>query len=190
MTEDRSQQTVSLESFIVGEPVFSTSDKVNEVVSVYQQQLIRLVRRKIGGDHHQAEDLVQAMFLRLLSNSFVFRGRAQLGAYLRQTAEGVASDFLRLQATKNMMNTRSIHHEDGVEGISDHVARKPDHGEEELEPFEARIQGLTERERLLARWRFVEGRTVPEIAELLGCSVGTVSSRLSRMTNKLRGESP
>lgn len=188
MTEDISQQVALIDSFTVGEPVFSTPDKVNQVVEYYQEGLTSQIRRLIGGDHHQAEDLVQTMFLRLLSNSFVFEGRDQLGAYLCKTATGVAKDYLRNQQTKNARNTRSIHHADGVEVVADPVAREQDRNEmeEQLARFEACIQDLSEQDKQLLRWKFLDGLTDPEIAALLGCSVGTVSSRFSRVKTMLR----
>ena len=67
----------------------------------------------------------------------------------------------------------------------------PEHGAA-LRDLEAHVQvaleQLSERLRIVVVLRYLEGLAYADIAEILGCSIGTIKSRLNRAHTALRRE--
>ena len=134
----------------------------------------------LAGDRATAEDLAQEVLMR---------------AYSRWDRIG-GLDFPELYVRKMMLNeylswrrrsTRQIPVGDGAFGPA---SAAPDHAAEysEREALLAEIGKLPRRQRAVLVLRYYEDRCDAEIAELLGCSPGTVRSHASRALAALRVE--
>ena len=139
------------------------------------------VCRRTLSDPHDVEDAFQATFLVLVREADSIRDRDVLGTWLYRVARRVAVRA-RIAARR-----RRAHEWKGAEGRA--RTNSPVEREESTE-----LRAIIDEElgRLTDRYRFplilcdLEGQTHEQAAVQLRCPVGTIKSRLSRGTAKLR----
>jgi RNA polymerase sigma-70 factor, ECF subfamily len=149
--------------------------------------LYRLARR-LTGDDDEAEDLVQETFARAMDKRAQFVPGTNLRAWLFRILRNLYIDGWR-RAKASPVRER-LDDEDPAAEVS---AGEPLRGDEELErlravvadDIEAALRELSTDARTIVLLD-LEGFTQEELAEVLGCHVGTVKSRLSRARAKLR----
>jgi RNA polymerase sigma-70 factor (ECF subfamily) len=150
--------------------------------------LYRLARRMTGRDD-EAEDLVQETFARAMDKRAQFIPGSNLRAWLCRMMRNLYVDRWR----RGKASPVSAHLEDGEEASDARVPGDALRGDQELE----RLRGVVadDIEKALLELSLdartivlldLEGFTQEELAEVLGCNVGTVKSRLSRARAKLR----
>ena len=127
------------------------------------------------GNWHEAEDVVQAAFLKLYLAGPKLAKRDGLAAYTRKI---VVRTFI---GERRRMRWRR-------EKLTDAPPELPsggEHIEDRLVVWQA-MSVLGARQRAVLVLRFYEDLTEAQTARLLGCSVGTVKSQASRALAKLR----
>jgi RNA polymerase sigma factor (sigma-70 family) len=150
--------------------------------------LYRLACR-LTGDDDDAEDLVQETFARAMDKRAQFVEGTNLRAWLFRILRNLYIDGWR-RAKATPVRERLDDEDPTAEGM---VASEPLRGDAELErlravvadDIEAALRELSVDARTIVLLD-LEGFTQEELAEVLGCSVGTVKSRLSRAREKLR----
>jgi RNA polymerase sigma-70 factor (ECF subfamily) len=150
--------------------------------------LYRLARR-LTGDDDEAEDLVQEAFARAMDRRAQFVPGTNLRAWLFRILRNLYVDGWR-RAKASPVRERLDDEDSAAAGM---VAGEPLRGDEELErlrvvvadDIEAALRELSVDARTIVLLD-LEGFTQEELAEVLGCNVGTVKSRLSRARAKLR----
>jgi len=171
-------------------------DLLAGLVERYQHRLVRYLLY-LTGRRDYAEDLAQETWIRVLQRGSQYNGRQRFDPWLFAIARNLAIDYLRKKQkavpTPSLPNDR------------DAVLLLPSSGPS---PFEAaarsedaiRLAGQLQmlsplyREALLLR--FQEDLSLPEIAQILGAPVTTVTSRIYRGLAALRsaleegGDSP
>ncbi len=149
--------------------------------------LYRLARR-LARNEDDAADLVQETYARAQAAVAQFAAGSNLRAWLFRILRNLFVDGRR-RMLKNPVRDRLEEEDDTGPGASGEPLR----GDEELErlrrvvaeDIEAALQTLSVDARTVVLLD-LEGLTEGELAEVLGCSVGTVKSRLSRARAKLR----
>jgi RNA polymerase sigma-70 factor (ECF subfamily) len=132
----------------------------------------------------EAEDLVQETYLRALRFSHRFQPGTHLKAWLFQILRNTFLTFYHLHEREPARS------EDGVaEGSAPMFHNAPD-------PTGASVEARTDLGRVLAELpeefrtvlllAEVEGLLLQEVAQIMGCPVGTVKSRISRAKERLR----
>ncbi len=145
------------------------------------QRLVFGVCRRTLRDHHDAEDAFQATFLALARRAGRIRKREALAAWLFRVAYHTA---LTARAGRARRESRE-------NAASAETARTPDdpsattEGREAWAAVDEEVNRLPERFRTAAVLCYLEGKTVDEAAQLLGCPRGTVASRLARARARL-----
>jgi RNA polymerase sigma-70 factor (sigma-E family) len=133
----------------------------------------------ISGDHGLAEDLAQTALASAHASWSRLRKADDPDAYLRK---------ILLNAHRSTFRKRRVS-EVLTESPPDDVLAAPDpagqHGEREA--IIAALLALPSRQRQVIVLRFWLDLTDAQVAEALGCSVGTVKSQASRALAKLRG---
>ncbi len=137
------------------------------------------VARRIVGDHHTAEDVFQATFLRLASQAGRLRHPAALPAWLHQTAHHVAVTALRARKRRDCAEAEAAARATG-DPLDDLSSR------ELLALLDEELRRLPERFRLPLVLCCLEGRSHDEAAALLGWTAGSVKGRLERGRQRLR----
>jgi RNA polymerase sigma-70 factor (ECF subfamily) len=150
--------------------------------------LYGLARRMTGSDH-EAEDLVQETFARAIEKRAQFVPGSNLRAWLCRILRNLYVDRWR-RGKANPVGERL---EDDEPAGDEIVVGDALRGDRELERLRGVVADDIEKalSELSADARSIvlldlEGFTQEELAEVLGCNVGTVKSRLSRARAKLR----
>jgi RNA polymerase sigma-70 factor (ECF subfamily) len=146
----------------------------------YRCRLYTFILRYVQ-DEALAEDLFQEAFLRLLQAAPRWRPQARLSTWLYRVALNLCIDESR--------KTREVGLSDEAAGA---IAGREPGPQEALETAEAaawlraRVAELPAGQRAVLLLRVYAGLEEREVAEIVGCPVGTVKSRLYHALRKLR----
>jgi len=148
------------------------------------------VARNLTGRDDDAEDLVQETYARALAGWSSFTADTNLRAWLFRILRNAHIDSYR-RARANPVRVSATEDLPVVDSLSAH---EPLRGDAELErlrgavaaDIEAALASLTDDARAIILLD-LEGFSGEELAEVFGCAVGTVKSRLSRAREVLRG---
>jgi RNA polymerase sigma-70 factor (ECF subfamily) len=157
----------------------------------YADRLYNLGRRLTGNDA-DAEELVQETYVRALAGARTFTG-GNLKAWLFKILRNTFVDLRRRSRAVlvPMAGTAEVADGDGHWAAGDDAELLRDDLELERlrrlvgEEIEAALAALSEEARTIVLLD-VEGFSETEVADVLGCPVGTVKSRLSRARVLLR----
>lgn len=161
-----------------------------ELVIIYQDKVYTL-SYYLAGNHSDAQDLAQEVFLKAYSSLRSFRLEADLGTWLHRITVNTWSNMRRgrnqvlslddpLQTEDGEMDRPLA---DGDPTSDPAVALE----EKEVQVMvQHAIRSLPEEYRAVLVLREMEGYTYEEIAGIMGCSLGTVKSRLNRARRALK----
>jgi RNA polymerase sigma-70 factor (ECF subfamily) len=145
-----------------------------ELVRCYQRAAI-ITAQAVLGDFHLAQDAAQEAFLVAHQRLGQLRDAACFGPWLLRIARRCA---LRLGRRRKAERT--------VAGGVDRAAVEAGDWMEPYQEVVGQIARLPEHERIVVVMRYVEERSVKEIADLTGRPVGTITKQLSRAIERLR----
>ncbi|RSS38844.1 SigE family RNA polymerase sigma factor [Streptomyces sp. WAC07061] len=131
----------------------------------------------LTGDRHEAEDLLQSALFSTYRAWDRISDKAAVGGYLRRTMTNLHISAWRRRKL-NEYPTEEL-----PETASDTDAMR---GTELRAVLWQALARIPEPQRTMLVLRYYEGRTDPEIAEILGISVGTVKSSIWRSLRRLR----
>jgi RNA polymerase sigma-70 factor, ECF subfamily len=156
-----------------------------ELVSRYHRKIYMVILGLLR-NREDALEVAQETFFRAYRKIKGFQGDSSFYTWLYRIAVNIAIDSQRRQK-RNPLDFR-----DTMEGIfeeHDEVAKDPFsdvHDRELREQLIAAINDLTPEHKAVIILRAVEGLSYRDIAEILGCSEGTVMSRLHYARKKLQ----
>lgn len=166
----------------------------NELITMYQGRIFRLVYRMLG-DRAEAEDLAQEVFVTVFKSIDGFRGDSKLSTWLYRVATNHCKNrikYLQRRARGKKKEFDEIAEAGAIESAtmnpSSRIAR-PDHiveGYQKENILREAIASLDEDHRTLIVLRDIENLTYDQIMEVTGLAEGTVKSRLHRARNALR----
>ena len=154
------------------------------LVLKYQRKLMRLVSRLVH-DQAEAEDIVQDAFIRAYRALPQFRGDAAFYTWLYRIGVNTAKNHLAAQKSRPQASFDS-ENEDGESWSQEDLIADNNTPEAALASKQiaatvnAAMEGLTEDLRTAITLREVESLSYDEIAEMVGCPIGTVRSRIFR----------
>lgn len=159
-----------------------------ELVRRYETKLLTFVTRMIG-DRTRAEDVVQQAFIQVFRHVHGFDQSKNFASWVYTIARNRANSEMRKHSnnpvvyfetlSKNMdADSRPLEWEDPTTRPDDLYRKRF-----LREKVEEAVKQLAEHHRLVFVLREMEGRGYREIAEIAGCSIGTVKSRLNRARN-------
>jgi RNA polymerase sigma-70 factor (sigma-E family) len=144
-------------------------------VAARQHALVRTAFL-LTGDHHTAEDLVQAALARTYLAWERIRDKGSLDAYVRRVMVNEHTAWWRRAWRRRERSTDSVPEQQAWS--------PPDMGERD--EVWTLVCGLPPRQRAAVVLRYYEDLSEAETAQALGCSVGTVKSQTSRAIAALR----
>jgi len=160
----------------------------DRLVELYRKQIYQLAYC-ITGNHEDADDISQEAFVRAYRAIGEFEGRARFSTWLRRITINLSINHLKSESLrKNMVS-------DGEKLNSDNFSQIPARAGNPLENVEAEelaqqikvaMDSLPVVEKVVFVLRVHQGLSYKEIAQSLGCPMGTVMSRLNRARRRLR----
>jgi RNA polymerase sigma-70 factor (ECF subfamily) len=160
-----------------------------KLVERYQKQVYYLAR-DMTGNHQDAEDLSQDVFIKAYRSLDRFRGDAKFSSWLYRITVNTCIDKSRKKTLKSMQLEENM---DDMHSTTNDTPRQgfPD-PEKTTEAslirlhIETALQKLTDKERTVFVLRHYRSLKLNEIAEILEVNTGTVKSTLFRAIQKLQ----
>jgi RNA polymerase sigma-70 factor (ECF subfamily) len=156
-----------------------------ELVLRYQSRLLNFVYRTIG-DRERAEDLVQEVFVRVYRHLARFDQSKKFSTWIYTIASNLAKNELRNRSRNPLVLFQTIRKQWDADHrplqFEDTSARPDDLFRKRhlKELVEWAVAQLPEHHRVVFVLRELEGKSYEEIADITGCNLGTVKSRLNR----------
>ena len=156
-----------------------------ELVDRYQARLLNFVYRTVG-DRERAEDLVQEVFIRVHRHLHRFDRSKKFSTWVYTIASNLAKNELRNRSRNPLVLFQTVkknwEDDDRPLQFEDTTSRPDDMFRKRRlrELVEASVAQLPEHHRSVFILRELEGKSYEEIAEITGCNLGTVKSRLNR----------
>jgi RNA polymerase sigma-70 factor (ECF subfamily) len=134
------------------------------------------------GNHHDAEDLSQEVFLNAYRAIGQFRGDSSFHTWLRRI---MVNSFLSHKRRKVLPYSADV-----TEGAGFAIAGsdRTAFNNVMVQQILQRLEAVPARQRLMFVMKHQEGLTCEEIADYFGTSVGTVKKTLFRVVDRLRQE--
>ncbi len=163
-----------------------------DLVGQYKKKVYYLAY-DITGDHHEAEDISQEVFMKVYRALKRFRRDAKMSSWLHQITVNASIDSLRRKSAKPAKPMAEI---DGLSTQGDLIGS----GSQGFDPVRSTesaqiqnriaqaLQKITPKERAVFVMCHYNGLKMNETAETLNITVGTVKSLLFRAIRKLRKE--
>jgi RNA polymerase sigma-70 factor (ECF subfamily) len=169
-------------------------DAFAELVRRYEGQIFRLLDR-FTKDSQETEDLAQEVFLKVYRKLHTFQFNSSFYTWLYRIAANTASDFASRRKRRRLMFAEDVSELD-TGGAGD----PRDRGREREAPADPLMRSEMERitrailHTLPTKYRTIlilreyEDLSYTQMSEVLGCSIGTVESRLFRARQRFKAE--
>lgn len=157
------------------------------IVNRYKARLYNFVFRFVA-DRETAEDIVQETFLRAFRKRRDYRAIANFSTWLFTIAGNLAKSELRRRKRWRLFSLHKDEDDAGGFDLPDETFRPDTVTESSIADVQIHnaIRSLPANYRQVVLLRDVEGLSYQEIAEISGCPVGTVKSRVNRARLKLQ----
>lgn len=151
------------------------SDAFRVLFEAHKDRIYSIALR-YSGDRAAAMDIAQETFLKVLGRIQDFRGDADVETWLYRIAVNTCLDYQRRARRLPQFFDGLI---DAVSGQAESVLHRLLRAEvkDDVQRIVAR---LSPEQRMVVVLRYTEGLSYEEIGRILGCSAGTVASRLNR----------
>jgi RNA polymerase sigma-70 factor (ECF subfamily) len=179
--EDRVEQRAVMAQQTVDERVIEACQQGDReafgvLFEVYKDRVFSIAVYSLGGDRTAAGDVTQQVFLKLMTTITQFRGNSEFTTWLYRLVVNTCIDEQRRRRRFLPF------------GDSDPASRMEDRRPQEkhyarleiADSVKVAISELKPKFRLPILLRYIEDLSYEEIADVLGCSKGTVASRLNR----------
>jgi RNA polymerase sigma-70 factor (ECF subfamily) len=167
------------------------SGALGEIVRIYGGSLLGYLR-KMCGSREQAEDLFQETFTKLYENANTIRGET-LRPWLFTVATRLAINHLRRKKRVKFVSFSGTEDCDGPEAVvADQTNDPVDEAakDERKQQVRGAIASLPEKMRATLIMAYYQGMSYAQIAECMGCSVGTVKTQMFRAMKTLAERLP
>jgi RNA polymerase sigma-70 factor, ECF subfamily len=154
------------------------------LVLKYQRKILRLLSRMLR-DQSEIEDVMQESFIKAYRALPQFRGDSAFYTWLYRIAINTARNWMASQS-RRPSSSSSPQSEDGetfdeIDNLTDNNTPESLLASREIaESVNESIQALPEELRKAIVLREIEGLSYEEIAQAMGCPIGTVRSRIFR----------
>jgi RNA polymerase sigma-70 factor, ECF subfamily len=130
------------------------------------------------GDREAAKDITQQVFLKVFTSILTFQYKASFSSWLFRLAVNVCRDYQRsTQRMKLFSNDVRL----SLTTCNSEPSLEENYFKQRVsETVQKVVMKMSPKLRTVIILKYIEELSYSQIAELLGCSIGTVSSRLNR----------
>ena len=179
----------STDEELVARSIGGDADSFNQLIVRWERPIYALAYRTIGREE-DARDVCQETFLRAFRALPGFRGQAKFSSWIYRIALNLCRDWIRRERRTGFVQPPDdvdlmdlVAAAEPSESIEDLVARK-----DQVRVVERAMALLPEDQRTAIVLKEYHGLTFQEIADLLGCPLSTVKTRLYQGLSVLRRE--
>ena len=164
-----------------------------ELVERYRNRLLTVLEHLVG-NHEQAEDLAQEVFLRVFKASHRYEPGAKFSTWLFTIANNVASNALRSRSRRREVGVPEGNGSDSSPMQLDQLAKAASgfmptralDKAEQAQMVRQAVASLSERQRMALLLAKFEGMSYQDIAQTMDLSVQAIKSLLSRARVNLK----
>jgi RNA polymerase sigma-70 factor (ECF subfamily) len=164
-----------------------------ELVERYRNRLLTVLEHLVG-NHEQAEDLAQEVFLRVFRASHRYEPGAKFSTWLFTIANNVASNALRSRSRRREVGVPEGNGSDSAPMQLDQLAKAASgfmptralDRAEQAQMVRQAVSSLSERQRMALLLAKFEGMSYQDIAQTMDLSVQAIKSLLSRARVNLK----
>jgi RNA polymerase sigma-70 factor (ECF subfamily) len=174
---------------LVARSIRGDAESFNQLILRWERPIYALAYRTIGREE-DARDVCQETFLRAFRALPGFRGQAKFSSWLYRIALNLCRDWVRRERRVQVVQAP-----DGVDLLELAALREPSESIEDLvarqdlsRAVERIMATLPEEQRTAIVLKEFHGLTFQEIADLVGCPLSTVKTRLYQGLTVLRRE--
>jgi len=174
---------------LVARSIGGDADSFNELILRWERPIYALAYRTIGREE-DARDVCQETFLRAFRALPGFRGQAKFSSWLYRIALNLCRDWIRRERRAQIVQAP-----ESVDIVEMAAALEPSETVEDLvarndlaRAVERVMAHLPEEQRTAIVLKEYHGLTFQEIADLVGCPLSTVKTRLYQGLTVLRRE--
>ena len=175
------EQPVAMEQQMINAQVIAACqqgdrDAFRLLFEAYKDRVFSIAVYSFGGDETAAGDVTQQIFLKLMTSINQFRGDAEFTTWLYRLVVNACIDEQRRRRRFLPFGELTT-----VSRIEDRRPQEKHYARVEIaDSVKAAINELKPKFRLTILLKYIEGLSYEEIAAVMGCSIGTVASRLNR----------
>jgi RNA polymerase sigma-70 factor (ECF subfamily) len=158
----------------------------NELYERYSKRLLFYFFRELGGDEEKAQDFLQELFLKIVEKPTLFCTERKFSTWIFTVAHNMCkNEYRRLEIRNVVDNNVDVNEISSDIGSDYHPAERNIDQEAFENALMAELEKLEDGHRSTFLLRFQQNLTLKEIGDILGCSEGTIKSRLFYTTHKL-----
>jgi RNA polymerase sigma-70 factor, ECF subfamily len=159
-------------------------DAFRSLFEAYKDKVFSIAVYNSSGDRSLAEDITQQVFLKLFTAIRQFRGDSEFTTWLYRLVVNACLDERRRRRRLLPWDTTST--TVAMNNVSEKKPQERQYARLEVaESVRTAISELKPKFRLPILLKYIEGLSYEEIADVMGCSKGTVASRLNRGHSQL-----
>ena len=151
-----------------------------KLVQAYQERILYLAF-DLMGNYDDAKDLAQEAFIRAYQKLKLFEERSTFSTWLYRITVNLAMDTHRKHQKKQMVSIET-HTNPYADSTGDRSVER----EETRAQFDKALESLSASQRTAVVLKYFHEREPKEIAEMMGCTQGTVRNHLFRAMQKLK----
>ncbi len=171
-------------------PKRKTDETFREVVELHQRDLYTWAFR-LTGNHHDAEDLSQEVFIKVHAGLAKFRGESGMKTWIYRIAVNTYLNKRRKKSLSFMKLQDNIEQMMPTNGTYDHThsdAEKAADSQSIKSFVDQALKQLSRKEHIAFVLRHYNDLSVKEVASAMQVAEGTVKSLLFRAVQKLRNQ--
>lgn len=154
----------------------------DELYNRYSNRLLHFFYRMLSGDADKAQDFLQDISLKIINHADTFQESKKFSTWIFTIASNMCKNEYRRISNKKNMERNIIDHNriQSTNEIEERLDLK-----EFYKFLNIELQNLDFNKKMVFLLRFQENLSIKEISDVLGCSEGTVKSRLFYTTKLL-----
>jgi len=173
------------EDHLVVERVLTGDDNAFEILVKKYQKRIYFLALRMTKSHDIADELAQESFVKAYMSLSGFQKEKSFYTWLYRIAVNLILNYLKHSSFSVSLDTAA------GRTYLENIPKSPDQlnkliSQEQIKIFQKALDDLPHAQRTIFMLRVYDGFSYEKISEIMGCSAGTVMSRLFRARNKLK----